>query len=99
MGVITDGSIAITFNHISYSTVTISICVIRFELDGLSEGYLMAFMINPSNPFDPIKAQYRLATSVDGFSWTVNTKVFAEGGTSCLVERADGTLFFYYGSK
>jgi hypothetical protein len=60
-------------------------------------GYMMAFMINPSDPFDAIKAQYYLATSDDGFTWAVNPTPFAQGGTSCLVETADGTLFFYYG--
>jgi hypothetical protein len=60
-------------------------------------GYLMSFMINPTEPSIATGAQYRLATSDDGFTWTVNPKVFAEGGTSCLVESSDGTLFFYYG--
>ncbi len=65
----------------------------------LNGGYLMSFMVNPSNPRDAIKAEYRLATSQDGFSWKVNPSVFAVGGTSCLVQRSDGTLFFYYGTK
>jgi hypothetical protein len=60
-------------------------------------GYLMSFMINPTVPRDPLRAQYRLANSDDGLTWTVNSSVFAEGGTSCLVERSDGTLYFYYG--
>jgi len=60
-------------------------------------GYLMAFMINPTEPSIATGGQYRLATSDDGFTWTVNPKVFAEGGTSCLVETSNGTLFFYYG--
>jgi hypothetical protein len=60
-------------------------------------GYMMAFMINPSEPQDAIKANYYLATSNDGFTWTVNPIPFAQGGTSCLVETADGTLFFYFG--
>ena len=63
----------------------------------LGGGYLMAFAINLSDPFVPTKGQYRLATSNDGLTWTVNPTVFAEGGTSCLVETSDGTLFFYYG--
>ena len=62
----------------------------------LEGGYLMAFAINPSET-DPTKAQYRLATSDDGLTWTVKPTVFAEGGTSCLVETSSGTLFFYYG--
>lgn len=60
-------------------------------------GYLMAFMINPTEPSIATGGQYRLATSDDGFTWTVNPKVFAEGGTSCPVETSDGTLLFYYG--
>jgi len=60
-------------------------------------GYLMAFMINPTEPSIATGGQYRLATSDDGFTWTVNPRIFAEGGTSCLVETSDGTLFFYYG--
>jgi hypothetical protein len=63
----------------------------------LAGGYLMAFMINPSDPFNPVKAQYRLAASADGLAWQVNPAVFAEGGTSSLVEVSDGTLYFYYG--
>jgi hypothetical protein len=60
-------------------------------------GYFMAFMINPTDPPVATKAQYRLATSEDGFTWTVHPTVFAEGGTSTLVETTDGTLYFYYG--
>ena len=63
----------------------------------LGGGYMMAFAINPTNPVIPTGGQYRLATSDDGFTWTVNPTVLAEGGTSCLVETADGTLYFYYG--
>jgi hypothetical protein len=63
----------------------------------LSGGYLMSFAINPTDPPVATKGQYRLATSADGFTWSVNPTVFAEGGTSCLVETFDGTLFFYYG--
>jgi hypothetical protein len=57
----------------------------------------MTFMINPTDPQVATKAQYRLAASSDGLTWTVNPTVFAEGGTSCLVQAADGTLYFYYG--
>jgi hypothetical protein len=53
-------------------------------------GYLMAFMINPTEPYIATGGQYRLATSDDGFTWTVNPTIFAEGGTSYLVETSDG---------
>jgi hypothetical protein len=60
-------------------------------------GYLMAFMVNPTDPPVATEAQYRLATGDDGFNWTVNPTVFAKGGTSCLVQTSDGALLFYYG--
>jgi hypothetical protein len=60
-------------------------------------GYLMAFAVNPTDPPIATKGQYRLATSDDGFNWEVKPTVFAEGGTSCLIETSDGMLFFYYG--
>jgi hypothetical protein len=63
----------------------------------IAGSYLMSFMINPTVPRAPLRAQYRLARSDDGLTWAVDPTVFAEGGTSCLVETADGTLFFYYG--
>jgi hypothetical protein len=61
----------------------------------LSGGYLMAFMVNPTQ--QAIGAEYRLASSEDGLHWNVRPTVFATGGTSCLVEASDGTLYFYYG--
>jgi hypothetical protein len=63
----------------------------------LAGTYLMAYALNPSDPTDAVKGEYRLATSSDGLGWTTNPRVFATGGTSCLVEASDGTLFFYYG--
>ena len=63
-------------------------------LDG---NYLMAFMVNPTDPQVATKAQYRLASSDDGLTWTVNPLVFAEGGTSSLVQTSDGVLYFYFG--
>jgi hypothetical protein len=38
-----------------------------------------------------------LATSVDGYNWISNPAVIGAGGTSCVVEAADGTLYIYYG--
>jgi len=63
----------------------------------LGGGYMMTVMINPTDPFDPIKAQYHVATSDDGLTWTVNPTVIAEGGTSSLVQTSDGALYFYFG--
>ncbi len=37
-----------------------------------------------------------LATSTDGYTWTTNSTVIGLGGTSCVVETADGTLWIYY---
>jgi len=54
-------------------------------------------MINPTNPQVATAAQYRLATSGDGLNWVANPAVFAQGGTSTLVQAADGALYFYYG--
>jgi hypothetical protein len=38
-----------------------------------------------------------LATSADGYNWISNPAVIGAGGTSCVVEAADGTLYIYYG--
>jgi hypothetical protein len=42
-------------------------------------------------------AEIHLATSTDGFNWIANPKVIEYGGTSCVVEMPDGTLYIYYG--
>jgi hypothetical protein len=41
--------------------------------------------------------EIHLATSPDGFDWTTNPTIIGYGGTSCVVEAADGTLYLYYG--
>jgi hypothetical protein len=40
--------------------------------------------------------EIHLATSADGFDWTVNPTIIGYGGTSCVVEMPDGTLYIYY---
>jgi hypothetical protein len=43
------------------------------------------------------KAELHLATSTDGFTWITNPTIIEYGGTSCVVEAPDGTLYIYYG--
>ena len=67
----------------------------------LSDGsYLMVFSSHPaerSGQPDPWTfTETRLATSTDGFNWTVNPTVIGYGGTSCVVEMPDGALYVYY---
>jgi len=67
----------------------------------LNDGsYLMLFSSHPadrSGQPDPWEfTETRLATSADGFEWTVNPTVIGLGGTSCAVEMPDGTLYVYY---
>ena len=40
--------------------------------------------------------EIHLATSTDGYTWTTDPTVIVYGGTSCVVETADGTLYLYY---
>jgi hypothetical protein len=40
--------------------------------------------------------ELRLATSADALNWTADPRVIGHGGTSCIVQAADGTLFIYY---
>ena len=44
-------------------------------------------------------AEMHLATSTDGFNWTPNPEIIGYGGTSCVAEAPDGTLFIYYGTQ
>lgn len=44
-------------------------------------------------------AEIRLATSTDGFNWVANPTIIGYGGTSCVAEAPDGTLFIYYGTQ
>lgn len=40
-------------------------------------------------------AEIHLATSVDGFNWIANPTVIGYGGTVCVAEAPDGTLYIY----
>jgi hypothetical protein len=44
-------------------------------------------------------AEIHLATSADGFNWTPDPTIIGYGGTSCVVEAPDGTLYIYYGAE
>jgi len=44
-------------------------------------------------------AEIHLATSTDGFNWTANPAIIGYGGTSCVVEAPDGSLYIYYGTQ
>jgi hypothetical protein len=66
-------------------------------LDG---SYMMLYQMLDATLMDqPAPWTYtelRLATSADALNWTVDSRVIGYGGTSCIVERTDGTLFIYY---
>jgi hypothetical protein len=67
----------------------------------LNDGsYLMLFTIHDrkyEGQGDPWNfTEMHLATSTDGFGWTVKPTVIGYGGTSCVVEIPDGTLYVYY---
>jgi hypothetical protein len=66
-------------------------------LDG---GYLMLYQMFDAKLMDQPApwtfVELRLATSADTFNWTTNPTIIGYGGTSCIVETADGTLFIYY---
>jgi hypothetical protein len=61
--------------------------------------YLMLFQIQP--PKQAGRPEWvkdiHLATSTDGYNWASNHAIIGAGGTSCIVEAADGTLYIYYG--
>jgi hypothetical protein len=67
----------------------------------LADGsYLMLYQIHDKKyeglpPWE--HTEIYLATSTDGFTWTTNPTIIGYGGTSCVVEGADGTLYLYYG--
>jgi hypothetical protein len=66
----------------------------------LSDGtYLMLYQIQDKEHAGrpEWEAEIHLATSTDGFNWTPNPTIIGYGGTSCVVEMADGTLLIYYG--
>jgi hypothetical protein len=66
-------------------------------LDG---SYLMLYQMNDAKLLDQPApwtfTELRLATSVDALNWTADPRVIGYGGTSCIVQTADGTLFIYY---
>ncbi len=68
----------------------------------LADGsYLMLYQIHDvkyegSGALPWEHTEIHLATSVDGFNWTANPTIIGYGGTSCVVETADGTLLIYY---
>jgi hypothetical protein len=68
-------------------------------LDG---GYLMLYQMLDAELMDQPEpwtyTELRLATSVDALNWTVDPRVIGYGGTSCIVETVDRTLFIYYGT-
>jgi len=67
-------------------------------LDG---SYLMLYQINDvrlNDKPEPWKfTEIHLATSTDAFNWTTNPAIIGYGGTSCVIEMPDGTLYIYYG--
>lgn len=44
-------------------------------------------------------AEIHLATSTDGYNWTPDPTIITYGGTSCVVEAPDGSLYIYYGTQ
>lgn len=68
----------------------------------LADGaYLMLYQIHarkydaPENlPWE--HTEIHLATSADGYNWITNPAIIGYGGTSCVVEMGDGTLYIYY---
>jgi hypothetical protein len=63
--------------------------------------YLMLYQTHnriydaPGNlPWEHI--EIHLATSTDSYNWTTNPTVIMHGGTSCVIETEDGSLFIYY---
>ena len=67
----------------------------------LADGsYLMLFQIlDIKYAGDPLKSEIHIATSADGLNWTANPTVIAHGGTTCVVQAADGTLYIYFGTE
>jgi hypothetical protein len=64
-------------------------------------GYLMLYQTqDPKHTGRPDwMAEIHLATSADGFNWAPDPTVIGYGGTSCVVEAPDGTLYIYYGTQ
>jgi hypothetical protein len=51
-------------------------------------------MMDQPNPWT--FTEIHLATSADGLNWAPNPAIIGYGGTSCIVEMPDGTLFVYF---
>jgi len=67
------------------------------RLDG--GGYLMLYSVHDTRNDGLLPWEYteiHLATSQDGLTWTTSATVIGYGGTSCVVETPDGTLYIYY---
>jgi len=69
----------------------------------LADGsYLMLYQVHDKKlenllPWE--RDEIHLATSTDGYDWNPNPAILGYGGTSCVVEVSDGTLYIYYGTK
>jgi|WetSurMetagenome_2_1015567.scaffolds.fasta_scaffold16624_2 hypothetical protein len=64
--------------------------------------YLMLYQVRDSHAASQSgeaswMAAIHLATSTDGLQWTASPTIIGYGGTSCVVEMADGSLLIYYG--
>jgi hypothetical protein len=66
----------------------------------LADGsYLLLYQnIGIKDVGNPPKNEIHLATSADGFNWTANPTVIEHGGTTCVIEASDGTLYIYFGT-
>jgi hypothetical protein len=66
----------------------------------LADGsFLMLFQIRDKKiEGDPLQCEIHLATSTDGLLWIANPIVIEHGGTTSVIETADGTLYIYFGS-
>ncbi len=85
---------------------------VRIPLDGIrttdphpiqlrAGGYLMVYTVHRDGDYADEQArlaaiEIRIASSADGFTWTVDPTPIAYGSVPGLVETADGTLYIYY---
>jgi hypothetical protein len=59
----------------------------------LSNGdYLMLYQLSKQDNPD---AEIHLATSKNGYDWIIDPRIIGYGGTCCLIQAANGTLFIY----
>jgi hypothetical protein len=63
------------------------------------DGYLMLYQIHDATLTDHPNpwtfTEIHLATSGDGINWAPDPKIIGYGGTACIVEMLDGTLYIY----